>query len=182
MCSPDPGLPPDDSLHIHPQLALVVEQFDAIRTNLAMQRQVPVRDTDARMRLAEIERMGLWHPDLISERGRRAASNAVLSSMLMLQRNGADIRSIATGTRGVLLGCHAVCEAYEAASMPGVLKALQGVESCFEESGGSVIPCASTDEIIDACVQLVTALRMQGVPPHHAKPASEAEDDPPREA
>lgn len=173
----DPGSVPDDlTPPCHPRLANLINSVDALRVALSAQRQIPAHDANARMRLIELERMGVWYPGLVPERGRRACEMALMASMMHLRRNHAGVSEILMALPGIVVGARAVAEAYEAASMPGVLKGLAAVEACFEESGGSLILCALEGELLDACIQLVTALRMQGVSPRHDAP----EDGPTR--
>ena len=95
---------------IHPRLALLIEQTDRFRTELSIQRQIPQRDADARMQLVSLERMGLWFPEIVPERGRRAAETSLLASAMYLRRNKAGINEFVLALPGILIGARAVSE------------------------------------------------------------------------
>ena len=158
----DPGPVPNDlTPKIHLRLALLIERTDRFRTALAIQRQIPQNDANLRMRLIELEHMGVWFPELVPERGRRATETALLASTMVLRMAKATPNEIYNALPGIVVGARAVSEAYEAASMPGVLNALNAVERCFEESQGQLFQSSSDAELREACLQLVTALRIQ---------------------
>lgn len=173
----DPGAVPPELPSIHPRLAYIIEQTDRFRMGLALHRHDPNKDAHARMRMIELEQMGVWYPELIPERGRRACETAMMAATMFLRRNNAGIAEIVNSLTGMVVGARAVAEAYERASQPGVLVGLNRLESCFEETDGKIIPVESYDEIVSTAIQLVTALRMQGkVPPHHEQ--TEESSDP----
>lgn len=166
MTDRDPGAVPDDDLRprIHPRLAHLIHQTDLFRTALAVQRLQPMHDANVRMRVIELEKMGVWFPELIPERGRRACETTIMATLMFLRKQNAIVPEIITALPGVVIGGRAVAEAYEQASAPGVLRALNAIEACFEESAGAIFQSSTNDELRDAALQLVTALRMQDGP------------------
>ena len=153
---------------VHPTVQTALDNMEQGLVRVAAERLLdPELDAGIRLRLASLERIGIWSREVIPERARPILENLLIAGTVFLQRANASMDRQAAMLRAMFTAARFVADAYERASQPGVLTGLSQLEACFALSGESLVLIVDGDELLDVCIGLVTALRMQKAKPSH---------------